>query len=188
MLAIEPSIDWIDCQARKDVMNFYQFDPIASHGIDVGAARRNPHDRAGPLPRHHPARALRKISLAVLPRAFPVRDGQRTAQRLRLLHDRLRTGPAQRARGRPRRRAGCRHRRFRRARSGLEKDRSGHDGGRKMPPISAKWNHPPAAAVEKSGIFRIPPPRNRIGSPGWLWRSLWCKACGSMGWGERPAG
>ena len=23
-------------------MNFYQFDPIAGHGIDVGAARRNP--------------------------------------------------------------------------------------------------------------------------------------------------
>ena len=42
MLAIEPSIDWIDCQARKDVMNFYQFDPITSHGIDVGDARRNP--------------------------------------------------------------------------------------------------------------------------------------------------
>src|SRR5437762_10013534 len=41
-LAVEPSIDWIDCQARKDVMNFYQFDPITSHGIDVGAARRNP--------------------------------------------------------------------------------------------------------------------------------------------------
>ena len=38
MLAVEPSIDWIDCQARKDVMNFYQFDPITSHGIDVGAA------------------------------------------------------------------------------------------------------------------------------------------------------
>jgi pimeloyl-ACP methyl ester carboxylesterase len=42
MLAVEPSIDWVDCQARKDVMNFYQFDPIASHGIDVGAASRNP--------------------------------------------------------------------------------------------------------------------------------------------------
>lgn len=41
-LAIEPSIDWIDCQSRKDVMNFYPFDPIAGHGIDVGAARRNP--------------------------------------------------------------------------------------------------------------------------------------------------
>ncbi len=41
-LAIEPSIDWIDCQSRKDVMNFYPFDPIAGHGIDVGASRRNP--------------------------------------------------------------------------------------------------------------------------------------------------
>ncbi|MEA2821926.1 MAG: hypothetical protein QOJ86_3930 [Bradyrhizobium sp.] len=42
-LAIEPSIDWIDCQSRKDVMNFYPFDPIAGHGIGVGgAARRNP--------------------------------------------------------------------------------------------------------------------------------------------------
>jgi pimeloyl-ACP methyl ester carboxylesterase len=42
LLAIEPSVDWIDCQSRKDVMNFYPFDPIAGHGIDVGAARRNP--------------------------------------------------------------------------------------------------------------------------------------------------
>jgi hypothetical protein len=41
-LAIEPSIDWIDCQSRKDVMNFYPFDPVAGHGIDVGPARRNP--------------------------------------------------------------------------------------------------------------------------------------------------
>jgi hypothetical protein len=41
-LAIEPSIDWIDCQSRKDVMNFYPFDPVAGHGIDVGAIRRNP--------------------------------------------------------------------------------------------------------------------------------------------------
>jgi hypothetical protein len=42
LLAVEPSIDWIDCQSRKDVMNFYPFDPIAGHGIDVGASRRNP--------------------------------------------------------------------------------------------------------------------------------------------------
>ena len=42
LLAIEPSIDWIDCQSRKDVMNFYPFDPIGGHGIDVGSARRNP--------------------------------------------------------------------------------------------------------------------------------------------------
>jgi hypothetical protein len=42
LLAVEPSIDWIDCQSRKDVMNFYPFDPIAGHGINVGANRRNP--------------------------------------------------------------------------------------------------------------------------------------------------
>jgi hypothetical protein len=41
-LAVEPSIDWIDCQSRKDVMNFFPFDPIAGHGLDVGTARRNP--------------------------------------------------------------------------------------------------------------------------------------------------
>ena len=41
-LAVEPTIDWIDCQARKDVMNFYQFDPIAGHGIELGSDRRNP--------------------------------------------------------------------------------------------------------------------------------------------------
>ena len=42
LLAVEPSIDWIDCQSRKDVMNFFPFDPIAGHSIEVGAARRNP--------------------------------------------------------------------------------------------------------------------------------------------------
>ncbi len=41
-LAVEPQIDWIDCQARKDVMNFFKLDPVASHGIDVGSAKRNP--------------------------------------------------------------------------------------------------------------------------------------------------
>jgi hypothetical protein len=41
-LAVESSIDWIDCQSRKDVMNFYPFDPVAGHGIDVGGSRRNP--------------------------------------------------------------------------------------------------------------------------------------------------
>lgn len=41
-LAVESSVDWIDCQARKDVMNFFQFDPLAAHGIDVGDLKRNP--------------------------------------------------------------------------------------------------------------------------------------------------
>lgn len=41
-LAVEPSVDWIECQARKDVMNFFTLDPIESHGIDVGEERCNP--------------------------------------------------------------------------------------------------------------------------------------------------
>ncbi|MET0708094.1 MAG: hypothetical protein ABWY82_14820 [Tardiphaga sp.] len=42
LLATEPSIDWIDCQSRKDVMNFFPFDPVSGHGIDAGPAKRNP--------------------------------------------------------------------------------------------------------------------------------------------------
>ncbi len=42
LLAVEPAIDWIDCQSRKDVMNFFQFDPILAHRIDAGPSRRNP--------------------------------------------------------------------------------------------------------------------------------------------------
>ena len=42
LLAVEPSIDWIDCQSRKDVMNFHPFDPISGHGIELGSERRNP--------------------------------------------------------------------------------------------------------------------------------------------------
>lgn len=41
-LAVTEQLDWIDCQARKDVMNFFSFDPIAAHGIEVGDSRRNP--------------------------------------------------------------------------------------------------------------------------------------------------
>jgi hypothetical protein len=41
-LATEPDLRWIEYQSRKDAMNFYPFDPIAGHGIDVGTKRRNP--------------------------------------------------------------------------------------------------------------------------------------------------
>ena len=33
---------WVDCQARKDVMNFWDFDPVAGVGVEVGAERSNP--------------------------------------------------------------------------------------------------------------------------------------------------
>jgi len=41
-VAIEPAVLWIDCQARKDVMNFYDFDPVEGVGIHLGAEHRNP--------------------------------------------------------------------------------------------------------------------------------------------------
>jgi hypothetical protein len=41
-IAIEPSVLWVDCQARKDVMNFWDFDPVADVGVNVGSPRHNP--------------------------------------------------------------------------------------------------------------------------------------------------
>ena len=41
-IAVEPSILWIDAQARADVLNFYNFDPVAGIGVDAGPGRCNP--------------------------------------------------------------------------------------------------------------------------------------------------
>jgi hypothetical protein len=41
-LAVEPTLSWIDCQSRKDVMAFLNFDPVDGIGVHVGARRRNP--------------------------------------------------------------------------------------------------------------------------------------------------
>lgn len=41
-LALEPSVTWIDAQSRKDVLNFWDFDPVAGIGLPVGSYRCNP--------------------------------------------------------------------------------------------------------------------------------------------------
>jgi hypothetical protein len=41
-IAVEPSILWIDVQARKDALNFWNFDPVAGIGVDAGERRCNP--------------------------------------------------------------------------------------------------------------------------------------------------
>ena len=41
-LAVEPSVTWIDAQSRKDVLNFWDFDPVAGIGVHVGRQRCNP--------------------------------------------------------------------------------------------------------------------------------------------------
>jgi hypothetical protein len=41
-IAVEPSIQWIDAQSNKDILNFDNFDPVAGIGIDAGPRRCNP--------------------------------------------------------------------------------------------------------------------------------------------------
>ena len=41
-VAVEPTVRWIDAQARKDIMNFSKFDPVTGVGVDAGAERVNP--------------------------------------------------------------------------------------------------------------------------------------------------
>jgi hypothetical protein len=41
-LAVARDVAWIDYQSRHDIMNFWPFDPVKGHGIDVGPGRRNP--------------------------------------------------------------------------------------------------------------------------------------------------
>jgi hypothetical protein len=41
-IATEPSVRWIDCQARKDILNFWDFDPVEGIGIRLGPERCNP--------------------------------------------------------------------------------------------------------------------------------------------------
>jgi pimeloyl-ACP methyl ester carboxylesterase len=41
-IAIEPGLLWIECQARQDIMNFWDFDPVKGTGIDAGPDRCNP--------------------------------------------------------------------------------------------------------------------------------------------------
>ena len=36
-LAVEPSVRWIDVQSRKDVLNFWDFDPVSEIGVDAGS-------------------------------------------------------------------------------------------------------------------------------------------------------
>jgi pimeloyl-ACP methyl ester carboxylesterase len=41
-LAIEPSINWIEVECRKDALNFWEFDSVAGVGIQLGPERCNP--------------------------------------------------------------------------------------------------------------------------------------------------
>ena len=149
MLAVEPSIDWIDCQARKDVMNFYQFDPIASHGIDVGAARRNP--KIVPVrfrdiirPEHYQKFRWQFFRVHF---QFVMANERPNAYDFFMIV--CGPVPLERTHGRSRRRARSRHRRSSSSRMGPGNGSKPPKSSPKMPTIWAKWNLPPAAAVKK---------------------------------------
>jgi pimeloyl-ACP methyl ester carboxylesterase len=40
-LAADPTLDWVDYQSRRDIMNFFRLDPLAVHGIDPAKAKIN---------------------------------------------------------------------------------------------------------------------------------------------------
>ena len=40
-LAAEPSVDWVDYQSRRDIMNFFRFDAFAALGIDAKQIKMN---------------------------------------------------------------------------------------------------------------------------------------------------
>lgn len=40
-LAADPTLDWVDCQSRRDIMNFFRFNPVAAFGIDPGQTKIN---------------------------------------------------------------------------------------------------------------------------------------------------
>ena len=42
LLAGERAVTWIDAQSRRDVLNFWDFDPLVDIGIDVPSERPNP--------------------------------------------------------------------------------------------------------------------------------------------------
>ena len=134
-LAVEPSIDWIDCQSRKDVMNFYPFDPIAGHGIDVGACRRNPtivpvRFREIIKPEHY--NLFRWKFFRVHFQFVMANERPHAYDFFMIVCGPI---PLQRTHGCARGGAGDRDRRRRGARMGLEKTRNRRPPAARMPPI-----------------------------------------------------
>jgi hypothetical protein len=41
-IAVEPSVVWIDAQSRRDILNFWDFDPLQGIGVRIGSGRCNP--------------------------------------------------------------------------------------------------------------------------------------------------
>ena len=63
-IAVEPSILWIDVQARADMLNFYNFDPVGGIGIDAGPRALQSVRLDGAVARHAGAGVLQQAAPA----------------------------------------------------------------------------------------------------------------------------
>ena len=179
-LAVEPSIDWIDCQSRKDVMNFYPFDPIAGHGIDVGAAKRNPtivpvRFREIIKPEHY---NLFRWKFFRVHFQFVMANERPHAYDFFMIV--CGPVPLERAHGRSRGGAGDRDRRRRGPRNGPGKGSKPPDPAAGCRRTGQNGTVSPGAAVKYGPSATLTAVRGS-GPAGWLWPPLWCKGCSSMG-------
>ena len=85
-IAVEPSILWIDVQARADILNFYNFDPVGGIGIDAGPARCNPLIWIVRLRDMLAPEFFKKLAPQLVSHALSVHHGERHARALRI-HD-----------------------------------------------------------------------------------------------------
>ena len=110
-IAVEPSILWIDVQARADILNFYNFDPVGGIGIDAGPARCNPLIWIVRLRDMLAPEFFKKLTPQLVSHALPVHHGKRHAGAVRIHDAGVRAG-AGRAMGaaRPRHSRGLRRR------------------------------------------------------------------------------
>ena len=95
-VAVEPSLTWIDCQARKDVVNFQDCDMVAGLGVrdGTGATQSIVLERA--LSRDRLCSVLSPAPLELLSHALSIHHGQRPARILRLSYVCVRSGPSAR--------------------------------------------------------------------------------------------
>ena len=102
-LAVSDQIGWVDFQSRHDIMNIWPFDPVAGHGIDPGAARRNPRVVAISFRDVWHPEGFGRRRWRFFQGAFPVPVRQRADRgAVRLLPDLLRPrGPRRAGRGHP---------------------------------------------------------------------------------------
>ena len=91
-LAMEPSIIWIECQSRKDALNFWGFRSCCRSRNSAWAGALQSLGMAVTISRHAVSQILPQTTMETFPPALPVHYGQSYAGTLRFLHADRRSG------------------------------------------------------------------------------------------------